>query len=160
MEDVKRLIEDTDLTLQQIADECDVTWAQVQYYVARHYSKQFRKERKAKCYSNSKLGDKNPMKNKTGENHPNYIGDISDGKGYRIQLKPEWYTGRKGSKHVFVHTLVMCDELGLTELPAGFVVHHIDGDKTNNSLNNLALLTNGAHTRLHQLERATTSRKA
>lgn len=33
------------------------------------------------------------------------------------------------------------------------VVHHIDGDKNNNLLVNLALMTHGAHTRLHCLGR-------
>lgn len=89
----------------------------------------------------------------------NYVGECSDGKGYLTIYKPSWYTGRVGSERVFVHTVVMCEHLGLTELPAGFVVHHIDGDKTNNKLNNLSLMTNSAHLRLHALERATTRTK-
>ena len=32
------------------------------------------------------------------------------------------------------------------------VVHHIDGDSTNNDIDNLALMTAAAHTRLHRYE--------
>ena len=39
------------------------------------------------------------------------------------------------------------------ELKNNEVVHHIDGDKNNNLLGNLALMTHGAHTRLHCLGR-------
>jgi hypothetical protein len=37
---------------------------------------------------------------------------------------------------------------GLT-VPDGFEVHHIDEDRSNNSLDNLAVLTAAAHHRLH-----------
>ena len=65
--------------------------------------------------------------------------------------KPEWYTGRKGSDYVFLHTVVMCEHLGLTELPKGYVVHHIDGNKKNNTIDNLALMTVSGHSKLHLL---------
>ena len=41
---------------------------------------------------------------------------------------------------------------GKRYLKSGYVVHHIDGDKTNNDLSNLAVLSKSAHTRLHNLE--------
>ena len=39
-----------------------------------------------------------------------------------------------------------------TELPPGMVVHHIDGNKQNNEISNLALMTSGDHSRLHRSE--------
>ena len=30
-------------------------------------------------------------------------GIVADGKGYLMILKPSWYTGRKGCKHIFYH---------------------------------------------------------
>ena len=35
------------------------------------------------------------------------------------------------------------------QIPDGFVIHHIDGDKHNDNLNNLALMTKGAHAKIH-----------
>ncbi len=34
-------------------------------------------------------------------------------------------------------------------IPKGYVLHHIDGDKLNNNLQNLELLKNSEHTKLH-----------
>jgi hypothetical protein len=47
----------------------------------------------------------------------------------------------------------MCKELGITEIPKGFAVHHIDYNKRNNDISNLALVSLGAHTKIHSLER-------
>lgn len=159
-DEIIRLYETTELTLDEIGSKFNMTRCQVSWIIDKQFTKEFRKERKKVCYSNSKLSTKNPMNGKVRELHHNYIGDVSDGKGYILVLKPEWYTGRKGCKHIFKHHMVVCEALGITSIPKGWCVHHIDGNKTNNELNNLALLTIGAHTRLHQLERATTSRKA
>jgi hypothetical protein len=150
------LYEHTDTTIVEIAKEIGSSTGPVQRYIVAHYTEDERYERKTRTYGNSKLGDKNPMTGLHGDLHPNYKGEVSDGRGYIMILKPEWYTGRKGSRHVFVHTVMMCEALGLTELPAGFIVHHVDEDPTHNDLDNFALMTVGAHTRLHQRERATT----
>ena len=114
-------------------------------YGLDYYNNRYKKQ-----LSIRKLGNLNPMKGKTKEKHPNYKGIVEDGKGYLMILKPKWYTGRKGSKHVFYHHVVMCEYLGITEIPEGFVVHHIDQDPKNNDINNLQLMTIQAHTKLHQ----------
>lgn len=41
---------------------------------------------------------------------------------------------------------------GVRILKKDYVVHHIDGDKTNNNLSNLVVLSKSEHTRLHNLE--------
>lgn len=158
--EVCRLFEQTDLTLDAIAAQSDLTYKIVWTIVERSYSPERRLVRKQQSYRDSKLGDKNPSFGRAGENAFHYkSGKAADGKGYMMITKPEWYTGRAGSKYVFEHSIVMCQALGLTEMPAGFVIHHIDGDKTNNSIDNLALMTNRAHSRLHSLERVETIRK-
>ncbi len=157
--DIKHYIENTSLTLQQIAGTCNCSINKVRT-VWMTYSKEFRQVRKVNNYRLSKLGTANPMKGKTGTQHHNYKGVVADGKGYLLILKPEWYTGRKGSKHIFHHHYVACKALGLTAMPKGYVVHHCDEDKQNNSFDNLVLLTMSEHTALHQvLEGATTISK-
>lgn len=155
-DEVIKLYETTELTLDEIGSKFGMSRCQVSWIINKEFSLEYRKERKSKCYRNSKLGEKNPMSGKTGDEHHNYKGDVPDGKGYIMCLKPEWYTGRQGCKHVFKHHIVMCEYLGITKIPAGFHVHHVDGNKKNNEIVNLALLTAQAHMRLHQLERATT----
>lgn len=43
------------------------------------------------------------------------------------------------------------------EIPAGYCVHHIDHDKSNNEINNLSLMKIGDHTSMHGYERAESS---
>mgnify|MGYP003334418456 CR=1 FL=1 len=50
------------------------------------------------------------------------------------------------------HVAIMEDRLG-RRLLKDECVHHIDGNRANNSPDNLALMTRGGHTRLHQREK-------
>lgn len=154
---IVRLYKWTELTMQGVADHTGVSLKNTRRILQTYLHPLELEDIKRKNYSRSKQGDKNPMLGK----HPvNYKGECADGKGYLTIYKPSWYTGRKGSERVFKHSVVMCEQLGLTEIPSGFVVHHIDGDKTNNNPNNLALMTMAAHARLHSSERATTREKS
>jgi len=153
---IKELYEESSMTLEEIALAVGSRPWFVWDWVSRNYSDDYRKARKIKNYSRSKMGNKNPQYGLIGEKNDKYIGIVADGKGYLMVPKPDWYTGRKGSKHVFQHQIVMCEALGITEIPKGFCVHHVDEDKTNNKLVNLALMTTAAHMRLHQLAGATT----
>ena len=157
--DIDYYYENTDLTLQEIANKLTLSYKVVWSYVAKRYSAEFRKQRKVANYRKSKLGDLNPMKNKVAELHHNYIGIVGDNKGYLMMLKPEWYTGRKGSKHVFVHSVVMAQHLGITEIPQGYCVHHCDENPHNNDISNLIMLTMGEHAALHSWVGATTISK-
>lgn len=146
-EAIKDLYENTELPMMQIATKVGVGSKVVWNYVKKNYSHEYRVSRKAGCYSQSKMGDKNPMLGK----HPgNFKGECSDGKGYLTVVRPSWYTVRKGYCRVFKHHVVMCEHLGITTIPKGYCIHHIDGNKTNNSIDNLMLMTMSAHTKLHQ----------
>ena len=92
----------------------------------------------------TKMGDKNPMFGKTGAEHHNWQGDCEDGHGYLTRLHE--------GKRLFVHRIVMAQALGLSpdELPVKLVVHHIDGNPKNNSIDNLALCTNTGHKAIHE----------
>jgi len=50
-----------------------------------------------------------------------------------------------------VYHKIYCDYYGLTGIPEGYVVHHIDGDPWNNNIDNLQMMTRAEHTILHNL---------
>lgn len=157
---IKFLYDTTDLTLQAIADQLGITYKQVFKYVAANYSRAHRTQRKRISYAKSKAGALNPMHGVRGDEHHNFVGVVSDNKGYLMVLKPEWYTGRRGSKHVFEHSVSACLGLGITEIPRGWCVHHCDSNPHNNRFDNLVVLTMGDHQRLHHsLAGATTISK-
>ena len=147
------LYANTDIPMERLCKEVKLDDYMVQSIIRAYFTEEYINERKSRLYRLSKLGDKNPMKNCTGDKNHNWIGGVvSDGQGYLMVKKPEWYTGRKGSDYVFQHSVVMCQALGITEIPKGFVVHHIDHNPLNNDINNLALVQMGAHARLHRIE--------
>lgn len=149
-----KLYSTTHMTVTDICKEVKLEYHVVLDVLKHYFSEDYMNRRKSKLYRLSKLGFKNPMHGKSGSETPQWIGGIvDDGNGYDMIKKPDWYTGRKGSDYVFLHSVVMCEALGLTELPKGFVVHHIDGNKKNNDIDNLALITNPGHSKLHSLIR-------
>lgn len=68
-------------------------------------------------------------------------------KGYVLILKKGHH---RADKHGYVleHIYVFEKETGL-EIPANCDIHHINGNKQDNRISNLCLLTHGAHTTLH-----------
>lgn len=145
--DIKYYLENTELTQLQIANKLGISIAKVHKYSKHHYTREERLLRKSICYRNSKIGTLNPTYGKPSHN---LKGDVGDCKGYHMRWKPSWYTGRKNSTHVFTHHIVVCENLGLTEIPKGWVVHHCNFVKTDNSFDNLVLLLMGDHTKLHK----------
>ena len=99
-------------------------------------------------YRLSKLGKKNPMKDKRFEQHPNWKGHSPDHKGYLTVVKPIWWTGKQ-KKRIFEHHMIYAHHAGLTCIPAGYDVHHKDSNGFNNNPNNLVMLKKSAHARLH-----------
>ena len=147
------LYANTHMRMQDIVKEAKLENYEVKQILNDNFSEEYQNRRKSKLYSLSKQGDKNRVKSRTGASHPRYKGLVDDGNGYLMVVKPEWYTGRPGSDYVFYHSVVVCEALGLTEIPKGFVVHHIDCDKHNNDISNLALMNVSGHGRIHALYR-------
>jgi len=136
-------------TSEQLGKRLKIRRSKIKQIVLSTYSKEEWVAKTSLSYSRSKAGELNPMKNKFGELHHNFIGELLTENGYIQCLKPNWFAGKTGSKYVFKHHIVICENLGMTEIPLGFEVHHVDFDKTHNSIKNLALLTRAAHARLH-----------
>lgn len=148
-----RAFKEEDGTLEELAERHGTTYKVLWRVVQNNFSKEERLQRKSRTYSKSKLGKNNPMSGKYAEQHHNFKGEVSDCKGYLLHLKPAWYTGRTKSKHIYYHHLVLCAALGLTEIPSGWSVHHIDKNPLNNDITNLALITRKGHSKLHAMER-------
>lgn len=147
---LKHLYENTDMTQREIGKALGFKSGKAVFnYCVKNYSSAYRKARQERLLSKGKQGPLNPMFGKCGEEHPRFKGAVSDNKGYWMVLKPDWYTGRRGSKHVFLHSVVVCERLGWTEIPRGWCVHHCDSDPSNNDFDNLVAMTIQEHGLLH-----------
>lgn len=75
----------------------------------------------------------------TGKNHWYWKGGV--------RTRPDGYI-RRSSDDKYIHRVVMEKHLGRS-LRSDEHVHHIDGDNTNNDIDNLELITNSSHRRIH-----------
>lgn len=115
------------------------------------YGEQALVERFKRLCAVTKFGKSNPMFGKTGAAHHRWTPRRESSQGYWKIDAPEWYTGLGVSgRKVHEHTIVMCEKLGVTELPSHMVVHHKDGRKLNNHPDNLELLNRGSHMVTHR----------
>jgi hypothetical protein len=82
-----------------------------------------------------------------GKDHPNWKGGVSiDRQGYRLVYSP----GRTRKVHPYSYEHVLVAEAAIgRRLNKGEHVHHIDGDKLNNSPTNLLVLTDAEHKHVH-----------
>lgn len=70
-----------------------------------------------------------------------------------LSVKPSGYVEHTRGPHKgrMVHVVLMEERIG-RRIRRDEVVHHIDHNRSNNDINNLALMTRAAHTRLHRRE--------
>jgi hypothetical protein len=81
------------------------------------------------------------------ERNPDWKGGKTISQGY-VEISSKAISPKRKREH----QIVMENYIG-RELKADEVVHHIDGNKQNNNINNLALMDKSAHSRLHSIER-------
>jgi len=81
-----------------------------------------------------------------GPGHPTYRGARQIHRGYVIVWAPGYPSGIRQ----YEHRLVMERKIG-RRLRANEYVHHINGNKADNRIENLLILSPGEHTRLHDI---------
>ena len=140
----------SDLTNKEVAAifSCDYNRSLKKFWV-EWFGQDAVHERFKKSCARSKTGELNPMKGKTREHHHRYVESYINNQGYVWATVPDWYTGSRRNIKAQEHHLVACEKYGITEIPKGYIVHHIDENKTNNHPDNLEMMTISEHMRLH-----------
>jgi hypothetical protein len=123
-------------TMQQIAERLMITHATVSQILRESMSDEERRRLRGANHSRKKTGEANPMfgRKRAAE------------RILRQGRAAVW----NGDGYTFEHRIIAARSLGLDTLPAHLEVHHIDGDKTNNSPDNLAIVTKRGHRFLHK----------
>lgn len=86
-----------------------------------------------------------------GERHPEWKGGRQiDADGYVLVWTPPGTPGRRGSGYILEHRMLAERRLG-RHLKRSEVVHHVNGDKQDNRLENLVVFENNANHLRHEL---------
>ncbi len=67
----------------------------------------------------------------------------------RVYNDGEKYISTKTKNKKYLHHIVWCKENNIHRIPDGCIIHHINRDTSNNSPENLQLMTQDFHLRLH-----------
>lgn len=76
--------------------------------------------------------------------------DVIDNGRYNNAKIPDWCTVVHKKGYFGEHCRVICENMNITEIPDGYVVHHVNNISKDNSFSNLVLMSRGDHTSLHR----------
>lgn len=107
----------------------------------------------ATCGKLGRPGPRGPMSEETKAKLSASKRALGEATAVGLSVKPNGYIEytRGANKGRSQHVVIMEARIG-RRLHRDEVVHHIDGDRSNNHPDNLALMTRAAHTRLHRRE--------
>lgn len=120
----------------EIAEQFEITYHTVSAIIKAHIPTEERKRLRKAYLSKAKMGGSNPMFGRR------YAAERILRRGYAAV----W----NGTGYTFEHRKIAAESLGLKDLPPHLEVHHLDGDKLNNSPDNIAIVTKAGHRHLHK----------
>lgn len=123
-------------TVKMVAEHFGVSWHTAGAAIKQHVPPDVFKRRSGANKSRSKMGPNNPM-----------YGVRTGGVIRRAKYLARF--DQRAGKYVGEHRRVFMESAGLSSWPDGWEVHHIDDDPTNNSPDNLAVVTKRGHQLLH-----------
>ena len=148
------LFEDYETPLKDICKFLNCSYSVMLKAIRSLYGEDALAERKSHLYAVSKSGSANPQSLLKREASPKWQGGKpDDGNGYSLVFNDGWISEKSYDGYVFEHQLIMAKTLNIHKLPYNAAIHHINHERKDNDINNLVLMTNGAHARLHSLER-------
>jgi hypothetical protein len=152
VQEVVVMLKTTNKSCQFIADH----FALAEWYIGElsrtWLTKEERRSRKVAQDVKNKSGVGNPMRGRTGFLHHNSTTGVTRCMGYKTVFTPDWWegpVGKDGRGRIYEHHYVYCSAYDMKKIPKGFVIHHIDQNIDNNTLENLQLLSISEHIKLH-----------
>jgi hypothetical protein len=133
----------------RVCKKCGITFFIKPYEVTRGKGIYCSKSCKSKCNFFSKESRKKISKSKIGENNSRWIGGIIKRNNRILVYLPKSKMKMYG-QYVYNSRKVMSEHLG-RKLLSSEIVHHIDGNSLNDSIDNLKIMSSEEHGRLHNL---------